>query len=360
VDFTREPIIETVITPKDGCTLVVRSSKNSGQEEYFVDAVEVVTFGNYSFFRSRERPKTFLVPVSDYELLEVRETRLVLKNVGFDRSIKIGGGREASRPSKEASTEKNNNDLELEKSKPAEALPAEPQEKQEERLGKKRERRRNYRKKRDDIQKEPAGSDLLDQEKDLSDKPSLEKNALDDSQPITGVVTSVLSSLLPPPVNLISETLARYKDNALFKGVFFTKEEDSVKDAAEPALSLEKPQEEDLFYEGEISLPTISLDQPKYGSFEVSEAEEEAIYKERQAKRTLPKTDEEHSTEDSIHKPVEATCKENENECQLTSTEDSCSIEEEKPAVESSELPRGPKSETPEDTQIPPAEFGAD
>lgn len=50
MDFTREPIIETVITPKEGCKLVVRSSKTVGQEEYFVDAVEVVTFGNAIFF----------------------------------------------------------------------------------------------------------------------------------------------------------------------------------------------------------------------------------------------------------------------------------------------------------------------
>ena len=89
MDFTREPIIETVITPKEGCTLVVRSSKSSGQEEHFVDAIEVVVFGNAIFFRSLERPKAFLVPASDYEVLEVRETRLVLKNVGLDRSIKI-------------------------------------------------------------------------------------------------------------------------------------------------------------------------------------------------------------------------------------------------------------------------------
>ena len=49
MDFTREPIIETVITPKEGCKIVVRSSKSNGQEEHFVDAVEVVSFG-HSFF----------------------------------------------------------------------------------------------------------------------------------------------------------------------------------------------------------------------------------------------------------------------------------------------------------------------
>src|SRR5579872_1169412 len=96
VNFTREPIIETVITPREGCKLVVRNSKGNDQEDYYVDAVEVVSFGHSFFFRSLERPKSFLVPVSDYEILQVREARMVLKNVGLDRSIKIAGGREGN------------------------------------------------------------------------------------------------------------------------------------------------------------------------------------------------------------------------------------------------------------------------
>ncbi|MFQ5729105.1 MAG: hypothetical protein ACE5GN_01935 [Waddliaceae bacterium] len=77
MDFTREPIIESVITPKEGCKLVVRSSKGVGQEEFFVDSLELVSFGNTFFLRSLERPKSFLVPATDYEVLEVRETRMV-------------------------------------------------------------------------------------------------------------------------------------------------------------------------------------------------------------------------------------------------------------------------------------------
>ena len=93
MNFTREPIIETVITPREGCKLVVRNSKGVG-EEYFVDAIEVVSFGRSFFFRSLERPKSFLVPVSDYEVLELKEIRMALKNASAERSIKIGGGRE--------------------------------------------------------------------------------------------------------------------------------------------------------------------------------------------------------------------------------------------------------------------------
>ena len=47
-------------------------------------------FGSSLFFRSTERPKSFLVPVSDYEILEQKEMKLPLKNVSIDRSIKIG------------------------------------------------------------------------------------------------------------------------------------------------------------------------------------------------------------------------------------------------------------------------------
>lgn len=50
MNFTREPIVETVITPKDGYKLVVRNSKASGQEEFFVDAIEVISFGTSLFF----------------------------------------------------------------------------------------------------------------------------------------------------------------------------------------------------------------------------------------------------------------------------------------------------------------------
>ena len=87
------PIIETIITPREGFKLVVRNSKGIGQEEYFVEAVEIVSSRPASFC-SLERPKCFMVPVSDYELLEAREARIVLKNVGMDSTIKIAGGRE--------------------------------------------------------------------------------------------------------------------------------------------------------------------------------------------------------------------------------------------------------------------------
>lgn len=84
MDFTREPIVETVISARDGHRIVVRSSKNPGQEEFFVDALEIVTFHSGCFYRCLERPRAFLVPVSDYEVLEVREPRLPLKTPSLE------------------------------------------------------------------------------------------------------------------------------------------------------------------------------------------------------------------------------------------------------------------------------------
>ena len=72
MDFTRQPVLETIITPREGFKLVVRSSKGNSQEEYFVEAVEIVTFGSATFLRSLEKPKCFLLPISDYEILEHR------------------------------------------------------------------------------------------------------------------------------------------------------------------------------------------------------------------------------------------------------------------------------------------------
>jgi hypothetical protein len=130
VDFTRQPIIESIITPKEGHKLVIRSSKGAGHEEFFVDSVEVVSFGNTFFLRSLERPKSFLVPASDYEILEVRETRMVLKNVGIDSSIKIAGGKESPKKEEKAAQA------------PKEAAES------EEKIEKRRDRRRQTRRRR--------------------------------------------------------------------------------------------------------------------------------------------------------------------------------------------------------------------
>jgi hypothetical protein len=179
VNFTREPLVETVITPKEGYKLVVRNSKGGGQEEFFVDAVEVISFANACFFRSLEKPKCFLVPVSDYEILEVRESRMVLKTSGTERGIKIGGGRETSlkTPKEEAPIQ------EIE----ATAIV-------EQRADKRRERRRSRKRRKGEQEEETLGVQEGAPAVEETKEKKVEK-----------------PSLIPPPSTLISETIARYK-----------------------------------------------------------------------------------------------------------------------------------------------------
>lgn len=237
MDFTREPIIETIITPKEGYKLVIRSSKSVGQEEYFVDALEIVAFGHALFFRSLERPKAFLVPVSDYEILEVKEARMVLKNVGLDRSIKIGGGRDAALKAsrevekEEAFSEPGTQQEEVLQEAEASTL-SEPRT--EVRGDKKRDRRRHYRKRRGREEKEEESKE----EANRIVPPVLEEGKIDIPPPENGeeasqenisLSSTLLSSLLQPPTTLISETINRYRQNELFKGAFYLTEEEQYK-----------------------------------------------------------------------------------------------------------------------------------
>ena len=214
MNFTREPIIETVITPREGCKLVVRSSKGNGQEDYFVDAVEVVSFGHSFFVRSLERPKSFLVPVSDYEILELKETRMVLKNVGTERShIKIGGGREAP-PKQQQSRENAPSEAQeevLSESRPA-PFPERPAYQHPDRKRDKRRRGRRGRDRRELSQQQPH-SEMHERPSHPEESATAENPDLLPSEPIGEEVKapSFISKLFPPPPTLIKETLSRYK-----------------------------------------------------------------------------------------------------------------------------------------------------
>ncbi|EPP36522.1 hypothetical protein BOKEGFJH_00891 [Chlamydia avium] len=93
--FTRDPVIETVITSREGYKLSVRNTKHLSQDPFIVEAVEVISLGNTCFFRNCDHSKPFIVPAADYEVMEIRDTKINLKAVGLDRGIKIAGGREA-------------------------------------------------------------------------------------------------------------------------------------------------------------------------------------------------------------------------------------------------------------------------
>lgn len=215
MNFTREPIIETIITPREGCRLVIRSSKGESNEEFTVDAVEVVSFGNALFFRSLERPRPFLVPVSDYEVVEAKESRVVLKNAQFERTIKIGGGREGSLRKEEEEEQVLPVALEEEIADETGETSREPQEHRGESRGdtrgeprgeRKRDRRRHRRRRaleeRDEMkhrveEQTPGASKEASQEP----KPEAPKEA-----------PPAFTHLIPPPTTLISESIHKYKE----------------------------------------------------------------------------------------------------------------------------------------------------
>lgn len=235
--FTREPVVETVITPREGSKLVVRSSKGVEQEDYYVDAVEVVSFGNALFFRSKEKPKAFLVPVSDYEVIELKETRMVLKTAGIEKSIKIGRGKDNNnRSSSEAKDEKEDNQND-----------------------KKRDKKRSSKRRRDKEKKES--------------KSKQENMAVEDQMPSS----SVIRKLFPPPPILIKEKLLRSKANDAFDeeivpGEEIEQEEFVIDESATPFA--EKPYTEE--FEKSTSDP------------EMLEAKEETAIKSSEPKEEEP------------------------------------------------------------------------
>lgn len=226
MDFTREPIIETIITPKEGHKLTLRNTKISGADEYSVDALEVVTFGGMPFYRSTERPKSFLVPISDFEVMEVRELKVPLKNASFDKTIKIASKKESkdSKPkAKESATSEDTSENE------------EPKKKRTRRRGRKG-------KSSDETAAEPTDNapaskdDSQEQIKasEKSIKPESVKEATNEQNSEESKAPK--KRLVPPPTTLISETISRYKNILL--------NEEKAESKKPPALPKELLEEE--------------------------------------------------------------------------------------------------------------------
>ncbi|MES2344393.1 MAG: hypothetical protein V4494_00435 [Chlamydiota bacterium] len=260
MNFTREPIIETIITPKDGYNLVVRNSKGGSQEEYHVDSVEVVSFGHSFFFRSLERPKSFLVPAGDYEIVELKETRVVLKNVNIERSIKIGGGRQASTPvAKEVSESVNISEEETVAESSAEASTAQPLK-----SDRKRDRRRNRRGRRSSQEERPMHETTSKEVQHVAAESAVQGGGGSDE---TQVSSSMFSSLFPPPPTLISETIARYKEKnpEYAEGNFLSKPVEEKEHKKKKEVEDEGPNgEEEASSETESHLHRVSEDDNDY------------------------------------------------------------------------------------------------
>lgn len=305
MDFTREPIIETVITPREGYRLVVRSSKGAGSEEHFVDALEVVSFGSGIFFRSLERPKPFIVPVSDYEVLEVREPRMVLKTPG-EQNVKAPiqrlkavdpqkaeAAREAARDaSRDATKEPAAQDAAATATVSAEGKP----ERGADRNDKRRDRRRGFRRRRggkDDAGR-PEGSSEDGSQEGTSDEMQGSEMGQEATATNAGAAestskvpssTPMLSSILPPPTMLIRDDLKRLRED--YKGAFYIND-DKDESADDDDASLENlgtPSDEEISFRETpyaVSEEDIRMSEgtdaevPPEGSFRPSAVEEEA------------------------------------------------------------------------------------
>jgi hypothetical protein len=222
VNFTREPIVETIISPKEGYKLIVRNSKGGGQEEYAVDALEVVSFGHSFFFRSTERPKSFLVPVGDYEVIEAKETRVALKNVTPERGIKIAGGRDAPLRSQPQPIIEKPEELIADEEEQVVSSERPQGEPSGDRGDKKRDRSRRHRRRRGgaDERQDWNGNRPKPQQFSESGQPNEASSSEEGggAKDETQVSSSVFTSLIPPPTTLISDTIGRYKDLGISEG----------------------------------------------------------------------------------------------------------------------------------------------
>lgn len=252
MNFTREPVVETVITAKDGCKLVVRNSKASAGEEYFVEAIEVVVFGSSTFYRSLEKPKSFLVPVGDYEVIEVRETRLILKN--------------SQAPDRYGSTKA-----------PKIKSEKQPEAKTEERSEKRREKRKSRRRSRregegpEEAEQDSAAQEEVKaekkesaaQEKESDSKAQDNKRGGKKKQPPKGNkksdeeiakdMTDMLAAIIPPPSTLVSEVIGIKPAST----PLFAKEEEKAEPKAESKSESKKEEESRaVVKDGESPVPS--------------------------------------------------------------------------------------------------------
>ena len=264
MDFTRHPIIETVITPRDGFRLAVRSSKNIGQEEFSVEAVEVVSFGSSCFFRSTDRAKAFLVPVSDYEIVEIRENKIPLKAATLEGTIRIPTVKEFPRNfSKE--TEKKEDVVreesfkEEKKEKEEQALLS-PSVK-ESRVDRRKEKERKRQKKRKEKEEQkPAEEASLSSEPVMSKAVPVPSAPLHEEKQAENIVEqsaplpTFTSTIIPPPTTLIRDDLERLRKNDTYKNAFYPKGGEG-KAEEKPSIPLSLQEEKEIVIKGSDAPP---------------------------------------------------------------------------------------------------------
>ncbi len=197
--FTREPVIESVVASKEGYHLVLHTTKAGRSSELTCEAVEIVTFGNTTFFRSQEKSKPFLVPAADYEISEVKDQRGALKLVPQDRAMKASGGKDSGpkEAPKEAPAAKERTP------RPSKSEPAASTDSAESAADRKRRRRRRR-----------GGRDKGDELVAHSAEEGTEHDELVELHEMARAVTGEALPAGSPdtPSQLIEETLTKYRE----------------------------------------------------------------------------------------------------------------------------------------------------
>src|SRR3990167_10702335 len=87
--YKKEPIQESIISARDGHKILVKSTKHSTEGEFFVDAVEVVSFGPQIFYRCLEKPRPFFLPASDFLIEEVKDQKVAIRHTVEGKNTKV-------------------------------------------------------------------------------------------------------------------------------------------------------------------------------------------------------------------------------------------------------------------------------
>lgn len=275
MNYTREPIIETIITPKDGCKLIIRNSKGGSQEEYAVDAVEVVSFGQSMFFRSLEKPKSFLLPVGDYEIVETKETRVVLKNAPLEHPIKIGGGK----------TQKTGKEKDIEDEKSRRRKTSRRRKPSESGHGSEEESKR--------LEQVSAPKEHIKENRPQAEGPGRKEESK--------VSSSMFRNLFPPPTKLISDSINREDFGKKVEGNLFSDDVMPKPEESKEQESIESEKDVDHETEDRAEL-TSDADEPV--KEEPKKSEESDKYRNspryHEAPKQLPK--ESFEEDDSMQK----------------------------------------------------------
>lgn len=209
--FTRDPVIETIITAKDGHKLVLRNTKIASQEPFVVDSVEVVSLSGGCFFRSSERSQPFFIPICDYDVVEVRDAKTTLKLPGVEKGIKIAGGRGTNLKSmKEV---KNSSNDSVEEKAFIETSGQESEAKKEEKESWKKSKRKK------NVGNKESLSSNFSKEVSFSEP---QVTCIEDPSHVqvrNGDLDNKTKrfSLLPPPPMLISEVISKFSETSLDK-----------------------------------------------------------------------------------------------------------------------------------------------